>query len=337
MNLSILLRYAIGLLTVGTTFATTSEPHLFVAAAFTKAQRNSSIPTDAGIFVRMPDTGWTSFGPKIQAVNSAAVDPSDTDRIFLSCGNGIVRSLDGGATWRMVTGWQISDVYGIVIDPTDGNTLYAATGWGPWCSTDGGDTWTFVENGLAERFNRTIAMDPLNPQRLFLGTSAGLHVTTNGAKSWKREKDIPAVNILRVRHGVSAPKVWLTGTEGRGAWLSTNGGKSWQPTAPAAEAANVYAVAVDPTDGQRLAIGGWDIGVLLSTDGGKTWQNRAAGLPSANVLTLVFDPTHSGRLWAGTFEEGAVFTEDNGATWHDGGIDGSLPNDMGFLLLSARE
>ena len=328
-----LFRLTIGLLGASVSFAATPELHLFAAAAFTKAQRNSSIPTDAGIFVRLPDQGWTSFGPKIQAVNSASVDPANPDRIFLSCGNGIVRSTDGGATWRMVTGWRISDVYGIAIDPADGNILYAATAWGPWRSTDGGEAWTYVDRGLAERFNRTLAMDPLDPRRLFIGTSAGLHVTTNGADSWQRVEDVPAVNVLRVRHGVSAPAVWLAGTEGRGAWLSTDGGQLWHATAPAAATANVYAVAVDPTDGARLAIGGWTIGVLVSADGGKTWQDRAAGLPSPNVLALTFDPTHPGRLWAGTFEEGAAFTDDGGVTWQDGGLDGALPNDLGFLPL----
>ena len=49
---------------------------LFTAAAFTKAQKNSSIPTDAGIFVRDPKLGWMPFGPKIQSVASASVDLS---------------------------------------------------------------------------------------------------------------------------------------------------------------------------------------------------------------------------------------------------------------------
>ncbi len=318
--------------------------NLFMAAAFTKAQRNSSIPTDAGVFVRSAAGEWRSFGPKIQTVNSAAVDPANPDRIFLSCGNGIVRSLDGGATWRMVTGWQVSDVFEIAVDPNDGNRLYAATAWGPWRSTDGGDSWTFVDDGLAEHYTRSFALDPRNPRRLVLGTAAGLHVSTDGADSWQRVAAVPAVNILRVRHGEDRPTVWLIGTEGRGAWLSTDGGQQWQPTAPATATANVYAVAVDPTDARRLAVGGWAIGVLVSSDGGATWQPRADGLPSTNVLTLAFDPAHPGRLWAGTFEEGVVWTDltapdadaPSGTTWQDGGIDGALTNDLGFLPLPAQ-
>ena len=72
---------------------------------------------------------------------------------------------------------------------------------------------------------------------------------------------------------------------------------------------------------------------MTSTDGGKTWQDRSTGLPSPNVLTLTYDPNHAGRLWAATFEEGTVFSDDAGKTWQDGGLDGSLTNDLGFLPL----
>jgi ligand-binding sensor domain-containing protein len=308
-------------------------PILFTAAAFTKAQKNSSIPTDAGIFVRDPVLGWMPFGPKIQSVASAAVDPSDASRIFLACGNGIVRSLDSGATWRLVTDWRISDVTAIVINPTDGQTIYAASGWGLARSQDGGETWQSIDHGLTEKFSRTIMIDPANPQRLLVGTAGGLFVSTDGADTWQRIESVPATHVLRLRHGEQQPQVWLAVTEGRGAWLSNDSGHAWAPTAPAVAEANLYAAAVDPTNAQNLAVGGWNTGVHTSIDGGKTWQHRPVGLPSENVLTLAYDPSHEGRLWVGTFEEGTAWTDDAGQTWHDGGLDGSLTNDLGFLPL----
>src|SRR5690606_1554881 len=98
---------------------TEPESYLFAAAAFTKAQKDSSIPTDAGTFVRSPDGQWHSFGPKIQQVGSATVAPSDPSHIHLATGSGIMRSRDAGNTWRQVTGWEISDVLVVAVDPTD--------------------------------------------------------------------------------------------------------------------------------------------------------------------------------------------------------------------------
>jgi hypothetical protein len=333
MMLSIF-RPLLALLLTGTFAFAQSEPVLFTAAAFTKAQKNSSIPTDAGIFIRLPDKGWTPYGPKIQQIASASVDPSDSRRIFLACGNGIVRSTDGGQSWRMVTDWRVSDVTAIVIDPSNGNNIYAASGWGLLRSQDGGETWENINTGIDERFSKTIKLDPRNPRRLLAGTGEGLFESTNRGHKWKRIKDVPAGHVLRLRHGNAKSGVWLAVTEGHGAWLSHDAGKTWQQTAQAAGDANLYACAVDPHNAQNLAVGGWTVGVLTSIDGGKTWQSRREGLPSPNVLTLTYDSNDPGKLWAASFEEGTVWSQDAGATWQDGGLYGALTNDLGFLTLA---
>ncbi len=329
-------RFASLLATATLAVGLTAEPTsvLFTAAAFTKAQRNSSIPTDAGIFVRLPDDGWVPYGPKIQQVSSAAVDPADASRVFLACGNGIVRSTDGGDSWRLVTGWRESDVTALVIDPTDGQKVYASSGWGLLRSLDGGDSWTSIDDGLSERFSRTIVMDEANPARLLAGTAGGLFVTTDRGDWWHQVKGVPSAHVLRLRRGVDQPNTWLAVTEGQGAWLSTDDGNAWKLTAPEVASANLYACAIDPHDANHLAVGGWGVGVWTSTDGGASWQNRADGLPSPNVLTLTYDPHHPGRVWAASFEEGLVFSDNDGATWQDGGLDGSLTNDLGFLPLT---
>lgn len=313
----------------------TPPTRLFAAAAFTKAQKNSSIPTDAGTFVRGDDGEWHSFGPKIQQVSSATVAPTDSSLIFLACGNGVMRSRDGGATWRQVTGWEISDVIVVAVDPTDADRVYAASAWGIWRSTDGGESWVASRDGMDrnDMFTRTFIVDPRKPSRLLAGTAGGLYQSTNYGESWKRIEAVPAVNILRLRHGVADPAVWLLGTEGEGVWLSTDDGESWQTTAPGLATANVYGVAVDPSNSDHLAAGGWQTGVHLSTDRGATWHVADQGLPSRNLLAFAFDPAHGGRLWASTFEEGTVFSDDGGKTWQDGGLYGALVNDLGFLPL----
>ena len=307
------------------------RPHLFAAAAMTKAQKNSSIPTDSGVFIRTDAGEWVAFGPKIQAVNSATVDPTNPEIIYLACGNGIVRSRDGGLSWRLVTGWEISDVAAIVIDPTDGNRVYASTGWGLWKSTDGGDHWKPADNGLTETFSKTLVLDPTEPDRILAGTAGGLFVSRDRAETWKRVVDVPPTHILRLRQGAADPNVWLAVTEGHGAWLSKDDGLSWRSTAQSLVHANLYGAAIDPTDSDHLAVAGWGVGVWVSPDGGKTWMDRSAGLPVVNVFSLTFDPTEPGRLWASTFEESTWYSDDSGKTWVDGGLDGALVNDSGFL------
>lgn len=311
----------------------TEPANLFAAAAFTKAQTNSSIPTDAGIFIRSESGEWAPWGPKIQAVNSACVDPSDTHIVFLACGNGISRTTDGGESWRLVTGWEISDATAITIDPENGRNIYAATGWGLWKSIDGGDTWTSCNDGLIETFSKTIILDRENPDRLLVGTAGGLFVSSNRAVTWSRIADVPATNILRLRRGVSDPGTWLVVTEGHGAWLSLDDGASWQQTAPDLKSANLYGAAVDPTNSENLAVSGWGVGVWISSDGGSTWTDRSTGMPSLNVFALAYDPDRQGRLFTSTFEEGTVFSDDAGESWNDGGLYGAYVNDLGFAAI----
>ena len=108
----------------------------------------------------------------------------------------------GGGVWRTddglgrTPGWRALDngIYGqaigsLALDPSDPshNTIYAGTGegnysfsseagYGLFKSTDGGDTWSLVPGSLAPGANRSIralAIDPEDPNVIWIGTSVG--------------------------------------------------------------------------------------------------------------------------------------------------------------------
>ncbi len=101
---------------------------------------------------------WTAMAdllPNI-AVNSLAMDPSNSNVIYAGTGEGyfnedsvrgagIFKSTDSGANWSYLTSTNTSDFYyvnDIVISPTNNQRIYAGTGTGVWRTTDGGTTWT---------------------------------------------------------------------------------------------------------------------------------------------------------------------------------------------------
>ncbi|MFP4281904.1 MAG: WD40/YVTN/BNR-like repeat-containing protein [Opitutales bacterium] len=308
------------------------EPSLFAAMIMTKQQQASSVPTDSGVLLRPPESeAWLRLGPAIQMISSATADPSDPSTVFLAAGNGVVRSTDGGHSWRLVTGWRESDVLQLAIDPTDGDHVYGASAWGVIVSRDGGDSWEYANEGLTEFYAKGIVLDARNPRRLLLASTTGLFESPADAIRWKRVASFPPVAVLRLRQGDGAPKIWIAGTEGQGVWLSRNNGRTWRATAPALAEANIYGVAIDPTDGSRLAAGGWGTGVHLSTDGGRSWARAEGTLPSSNLTAMTFDPRHPGRLWASTFEEGTFFSDDGGRNWTSAALDGAYVFDLGFL------
>lgn len=312
-----------------------AEPTLFAALAMTKGQEASSLPTDSGLFIYDHHAdSWGVIGPKILFMNSIASDPNDPDTIFIACGNGIVRSQDGGETWRQVTGWRESDVMRLAIDPEDGRNIYAASVWGVNVSRDGGETWEAANAGLHETWSRPIVVDHKQPRRVLVGTEAGLYQSFNQARTWERVGRSPWVPVLDLQRSVSDPDVWLIATEGQGVFISHDDGKDWREAVPELRDANIYSVNIDPASGQRMAAGGWGVGVWVSADGGESWQARKDGLGSENVTAITFDANGSGRLWASTFEEGTFYSDDLGANWtHDDRLDGAYVFDLSFVPL----
>jgi len=303
---------------------------LFAAVAMTKAQRNSPTPLDSGLYVRDAAGRWTLFGPRILGVASVAMSPADPKVLLLASADGVVRSADGGQTWRKTTGWEVADVHTFAFDHGDPAHVYAATAWGPLRSTDGGASWQLAHEGLNSFYCQALVADAAQPGRVILGTEDGLYLSTDGAVTWRRA-DFPTVNVLRLAQSAQDLHLLIAGTEGRGAWLSRDGGMSWTSVDPGSAKANLYAVALSPRDASQLAVGGWAVGVRVSADGGRTWADRTAGLPVRNLFVLVFDPEVKGRLWASTFEEGTFYSDDLGLTWHDGGLYGAYASDFVFL------
>lgn len=100
---------------------------------------------------------WTELGPKsftytsgwnpgVGRVTSVAVNPNDTDIIFVSSpGGGIWKTTDGGTSWTPLVDNNSSymNVFNLAIAPSNTNIIYAAaTGVGVIKSTDAGITWT---------------------------------------------------------------------------------------------------------------------------------------------------------------------------------------------------
>ncbi len=321
-----------------------AEPKLFAALAMTKSQKASSVPTDSGVFL-YDNTAerWRRFGPNIQQVNSLASDPSNPSNVFLACGNGVVRSQDGGRTWRMVTGWRESDITKIAVDPSNGQYVYAASAWGVIVSQDGGDTWTAANQGLIEKLAKSIIVDHQNPERLLVATTAGLFESNDQANTWTQIATPSHHAILSLDRNQSDPDLWIAGTEGSGVILSKDNGQTWQPTAPALAEANIYGVTSNPGNSQHLAAGGWANGLWVSVDGGKSWIDRSGGLPTKNITKTTFDQVKKNRLWVSTFEEGTFYSDDLGQTWLTdriikpgaaGSILGAYVLDLGFISVA---
>jgi photosystem II stability/assembly factor-like uncharacterized protein len=302
----------------------------------TKAQRNTSTPSDSGLFRRQESGEWVHTGPRILGVANLAVHPANPAIQLIASADGVVRSADGGRTWRKTTGWEVADVRSIAFDPARPDHAYAVTAWGPLRSTDAGRTWSLTQSGLDRLYCQTLVVDRQQPDRVIIGMEQGLYASLDAAASWTR-LDFPSVPVARLVQSSVEAGVLLAATTGRGAWISRDRGARWVSVDADTAHSNLYAATLSPHDAALMATGGWETGVRVSSDGGQTWADRSTGLPNRRIFVLAFDPIAKNRLWASTFEEGTFYSDDLGRTWHDGGLYGAYGADFVFAPVIASE
>ncbi len=283
----------------------------------------------SGLHCLEGDTTWVHVGWNHPRIAGLASDPAGAT-LYLAAGNGVLRTRDGGASWRLTTDWEVTESQDVAVDPSAPAHVYVATAYGVWRSADGGQTWAEATTALPKKYTQTVEVDRTQPGRVLAGTWGGLYVSDDHGHTWALAgpADVP---VLDLKQSATEPNVWLAATENRGVLLSHDGGGTWQAIPDLPTKAPLYVAAIDPFDAQHMAAAGWGVGVLVSTDGGKTWGARRDGLPIPHLYEIAFDANVPGRLWAATIEEGIYRSDDDGQTWQYAGLNGTLVFDMDFI------
>lgn len=273
----------------------------------------SNNPT-IGLFVsRDAGATWQHYGWRDQnKVFYTEAGPDGT--MWSACGNGVLRSTDGGATWKITTGWEVTEVLKVKVDPRHPEVVYAATAYGVFKTSDSGKSWQAKNRGLDNTFVSDLVIDRTNSARLIAATEGGIYVSTHKGESWSlaalRGKGVRTV----VQDPLHAKRFWA-GTEDEGVFLSTKKGERWQAANRNVNLTTVYAVAIDPKNSNKIYLGTHEGGVYRSTDGGKSWKACNEGLQNTVVHALAILPSNPNIIFAGTINGGLYRSADGGSTW----------------------
>jgi len=173
---------------------------------------------------------------------------------------------------------------------------------------------------------RSLAFDPQNPDRIFLGTSAGwLYLSTDGGANWSRFAHLGSGSEMVLDHiivdAATPRRIYVAAWNAQSpaddgdVFRSKDGGKTWDLLADL-HGKSVRALAMAPSDHNTLVAGALD-GVFRSRDGGDNWERISPPNHAEikNVESAAFDPVNPDVIYVGTWHL-PWKTEDGGKSWH---------------------
>ena len=303
------------------------NPTIYACVLSTKNYVVGAKNSPSGLFVSR-DVGktWQHVGWKNIRCFGFVMNPQSIGKIFyLASGNGVLRTMDAGSHWRILTDWRETEIQEVLVHPKTPRKLIIGTPYGVFRSEDGGRSWTSSNTGLAtidNQFVSALVMDRSNPTHLLLGSESGLFESEDGGKIWM-SKGFTGIPVLDLRQDAFNSSVFYAGTEDHGVYRSTDKGRQWIRSRGKIEDETVYVVAVDPDRKGVLYAGTFAHGVYKSTDGGKHWKNAGRGLQKKTVHALAVYPKNSEVIFAGTAGSGIYTSSNGGKDWHVSGLPGA--------------
>ncbi len=209
-----------------------------------------------------------------------------------------IQAAQNGGRWLPHNqGIVAANVVGLTIDPVTPTTLYALTNQdGVYKSVDGGVTWVEKNRGLpankvvkwGQLFANQLAMDPNDPDTLYIPIQGKIYKSTDGAENWFESS--------------------------QGTNFSSCGGNG----------NNIAGILVDPRDSNHLYAGtvatGCNGGLFESMDAGANWQQIAGSNINSSRLdneawALAFDLERPNRMFIGSIKYPLFFSQNSGQTW----------------------
>lgn len=130
------------------------------------------VTTNSGV-LRSDDGGTNYAEVKTSGtVFNLVVHPTRDNVVFISDGEGLHRSTDGGATLEQINTLVKPEELGsrgLAINPQNDNEIYFASGRAFYKTNNGGQTWKPIQFN-SSRTVRIIEVDPDNPSTIYIGT-----------------------------------------------------------------------------------------------------------------------------------------------------------------------
>jgi photosystem II stability/assembly factor-like uncharacterized protein len=263
-----------------------------------KMWRRKGIQAYRGGVCRSDDGGrtWTKSngGMEQTAPTHILLDPAsppDARVLYVAAfGRGVYKSTDGGKNWTLKNAgmtqkepfvWRIArdtkgTLYVLVARRSEDGSIGNEGDGAIYKSSDGAETWTHVTMPQGSNGPNGLAVDPQDPNRLYLA-------------AWARDKG---------ERG-----------DGGGIYLSEDAGKTWRQVLERDR--HIYDVTIDLRDANILYAAGFESSAWRSTDRGETWT-RIPGFNFKWGHRVIPDPQDPKKIYITTFGGGVWYGSVDG-------------------------
>ncbi len=321
-----------------------------------------------GVFKSTNDgVSWTPIfdhSGGMMSIGAVAVAPSNPSAVWVgtgevdnrqssSWGNGIYKSLDGGATWQFMGLRQTRHIAKIIVDPDNADVVFvAALGhlWGSnpergvYKTEDGGKTWKKVLYVDDNTGATDLAMSPSDPHLLFAamyqrqrrgwgfnggGPGSGIYRSSDGGATWTRlSKGLPTGVMGRIGLTIfpADPRIVYalieadptnqsrTAPHKGGVFRSMNQGQSWEQMSGLDPRPMYFSrIYIDPHNYNRVYIMGSERGFYISDDGGRHFRDVFSRVHGEDHV-LWIDPRNPDHFLIGG-DGGISISYTGGRTW----------------------
>ena len=227
----------------------------------------------------------------------------------------------GPRTWEDISGsWTpgIGRINVIISAPSNPQILYVgAPSGGLWRSMDDGNSWTPLTDHLPGIGVSGIAIDPADPQTIFIGTGDKDHVSSTGQGVWKSVDFGATWDPINtgLPNGVVVKKLLIHPVQGNILWAATssgifltqNAGAHWQLILPG----NADDLELNPQEPSRIyAV--LDQAIWVSEDGGESFDFQ--GHHSAYRMQIAVSQAAPDVVYAFS-QEGIFRSNDSGLSF----------------------
>ncbi|MFA5418242.1 MAG: YCF48-related protein, partial [Bacteroidales bacterium] len=261
-----------------------------------------------------------------------------------------------GLKWRSIgpafTSGRIAD---FAVNPLNHNEYFVAAASGHvWKTTNNGTTFKPVFDNYGAYAMGVIAIDPTNPNVVWIGTGEnnhqralgygnGVYKSEDGGDTWtnmglKESRQIGKILINPKNPNIvfvaAEGSVWGSGGD-RGLYKTTDGGKTWKKVLEISENTGVNDMVMDPRDPNTIYAtseqrrrriftkigGGPESAVYKTSDSGETWNKIMKGLPGVDIggMGLAISPADPEKIYlimeAADDKSGFFRSTNRGASW----------------------